>query len=131
MTKQECAIVMAHTGICMLTGKDFSIFHKYVGNIMGRPVFTHEMGTGAIADEIKEKSKADFLRLCENALEQTQPQDGDLISRQDAIAKIYEDFMTIDMAVHDKSAQRCMDILSKLPSVSQKNLEGGTSEWEQ
>ena len=43
----------------------------------------------------------------------------DLISRQDAIAEIYEDFMTIDMAVHDKSAQRCMDILGKLPSVSQ------------
>ena len=49
-----------------------------------------------------------------------QTQDGDTISRQDAIAEIYEDFMTIDMAVHDKSAQRCMDILGKLPSVSQK-----------
>lgn len=48
-----------------------------------------------------------------------EPQDGDLISRQDAIAEIYEDFMTIDMAVHNKSAQRCMDILGKLPSVSQ------------
>lgn len=43
----------------------------------------------------------------------------DLIIRQHAIAEIYEEFMTIDMEVHDKSAQRCMDILSKLPSVSQ------------
>ena len=68
MTKQECAIVMAHTGICMLAGEDFSIFHKYVEDIMGRPVFTHEMGIGAIADEIKEKSKADFLELCRSAV---------------------------------------------------------------
>ena len=68
MTKQECAIIMAHTGICMLTGEDFNIFHKYVEDIMNRPVFTHEMGMCAIADEIKAKSKADFLDLCKNAI---------------------------------------------------------------
>ena len=67
MTKQECAIVMAHTGICMLTGNDFSIFHKYVEDIMQRPVYTHEFGIPSIAEEIKECSKADFLRLCAEA----------------------------------------------------------------
>lgn len=67
MTKEECAIIMAYTGICMLTGEDFGIFHKYVENIMGRPIWTHEMGIGSIADEIKEKSKNDFLKLCANA----------------------------------------------------------------
>lgn len=67
MTKEECAIIMAHTGICMLTGEEFDIFHKYVENIMGRPIWTHEMGIGSIADEIKEKSKNDFLKLCANA----------------------------------------------------------------
>ena len=67
MTKQECAIVMAHTGICMLTGNDFSIFHKYVEDIMQRPVYTHELGIPSIAEEIKECSKADFLRLCTEA----------------------------------------------------------------
>ena len=30
MTDKEKAIVMAHTGICMLTGDKFQIFHKYV-----------------------------------------------------------------------------------------------------
>ena len=43
MTKQECAIIMAHTGICMLTGEEFNEFHKYVEYIMGRPVWTHEL----------------------------------------------------------------------------------------
>lgn len=63
MTDREKAIVMAHTGICMLTGDKFQIFHKYVEDIMGRPVCTHEMAW--LADDIKEKSKPDFLKLCE------------------------------------------------------------------
>lgn len=67
MTKFECAIVMAHTGICMLTEEDFNIFHKYVEKIMGRPVWTHEMGIPEVAEEIKQKSLDDFLELCKNA----------------------------------------------------------------
>lgn len=63
MTDREKAIVMAHTGICMLKGDKFQIFHEYVEAIMGRPVYTLEMAW--IADEIKEKSKPDFLKLCE------------------------------------------------------------------
>ena len=62
MTDKEKAIVMAHTGICMLTGDKFQIFHKYVEDIMGRPIMTHELGW--LADTIKEKSKDDFLVLC-------------------------------------------------------------------
>ncbi len=67
MTKQECAIIMAHTGICMLTGEDFSIFHEYIEKLMGRPVFTHELGNEEIFEAIKEKSLNDFLKLCEEA----------------------------------------------------------------
>lgn len=63
MTDKEKAIVMAHTGICMLTSDKFQIFHKYVEEIMGRPIMTHEIGL--LADVIKEKSKADFISLCE------------------------------------------------------------------
>ena len=64
MTDRERAIVMAYTGVCMLSGDKFSIFHEYVESIMGRPVYTHEMAITAIADEIKEKAKADFIALC-------------------------------------------------------------------
>lgn len=64
MTDREKAIVMAHTGICMLTGYKFQIFHKYVEDIMGRPILTHEMGIASIADVIKAKSKDDFIALC-------------------------------------------------------------------
>jgi len=62
MTDREKAIVMAYTGACMLTGYKFQIFHKYVEDIMGRPIWTHEMVQ--FADDIKEKSKDDFMALC-------------------------------------------------------------------
>lgn len=62
MTDREKAIVMAYTGTCMLTENKFSIFHKYVEDLMGRPIFTHELGF--LADEIKEKAKDDFIKLC-------------------------------------------------------------------
>ncbi len=72
MTDREKAIVMAHTGICMLTGDKFQIFHKYVEDIMGRPIMTHEIGW--LADAIKEKSKADFLALCADESGSEKPQ---------------------------------------------------------
>ena len=62
MTDREKAIVTAYTGLCMLAGDKFQIFHKYVEDIMGRPIWTHEIGL--LADEIKGKSEADFMSLC-------------------------------------------------------------------
>lgn len=64
MTDREKAIIMAHTGICTLTGEDFSIYHKYIEEIMGRPVYTHELADKRVIDEIAEKSKDDFLSIC-------------------------------------------------------------------
>lgn len=64
MTDKEKAIVMAYTGICMLVDDKFQIFHKYVEDIMGRHVHTIEMGMESVANEIKEKSRNDFLKLC-------------------------------------------------------------------
>ena len=61
MTRQEAAIISAYTGI--MTGS-FSDMHEYVERIMGRPVFTHEMGTKAVMEEIKAKAKPDFLTIC-------------------------------------------------------------------
>lgn len=58
MTKREAAIVSAYTGY--LIG-EFSDFHAYVEEIMGRPVSTHELPN--IADELKEKSKKDFMSI--------------------------------------------------------------------
>lgn len=71
MTKQEAAIISAYTGIAMLTGKDFKIFTDYVEKVLGRAIWTHEYPQ--CADEIKLKSRDDFLRLCENLDDYTDP----------------------------------------------------------
>lgn len=64
MTDKEKAIVMAYTGVCMLSGDKFKIFHSYIEDIMGRPVYTHELGIKAVKKKIKKKAKADFMELC-------------------------------------------------------------------
>ena len=58
MNKREAAIVSAYTGI--LIG-EFGEMHKYIEEIMGRPVWTHEMPY--LWDEIKARSKDDFLSI--------------------------------------------------------------------
>lgn len=65
MTKRECAIIMVHTGTCMLKGKDIEYFYEYLMELMGRPVFTHEIPQ--LEEELKEKSREDFINLCRTA----------------------------------------------------------------
>ena len=61
MTDKERVIVSAYTGVLMC---DFPDMHKYVEKKLGRPVFIHEFCDPEVKAEIKEKTKADFLRLC-------------------------------------------------------------------
>lgn len=89
ITDREKAIIMAHTGICMLAGEDFSIYHKYIEEIMERPVYTHELADKRVTDEIAEKSKGDFLSICrkkeaENRMEPKVP----VFREQDAVQAV-------------------------------------------
>ncbi len=59
LTKEQAAIIGAYTGVC---AGPFGDVHEYVEKIMGRPVWTHEFPS--IADEIKERSRADFIAIC-------------------------------------------------------------------
>ena len=86
MTDREKAIVMAHTGICMLAGEKFGVFHAYIEDIMGRPVYTHELAIQSISDEIKEKSRDDFMKLC---MEEQEPCE-DCVSRKSIKQKLQE-----------------------------------------
>ena len=60
MTKREGAILSAYTG-CLLC--DFNDFHKYIEELLGRPVFTHEIPE--LTEEIKERSRTDFITVME------------------------------------------------------------------
>ncbi len=60
MTKKEAAIVSAYTGI--LIG-EIAEMHKYIEQIMGGPVWTHELADRNMWDKIKEKSRHDFMSI--------------------------------------------------------------------
>lgn len=64
MTLRERVIVSAYTGILMC---DFTHVHEYIETLLNRPVWTHELASKEVMDEIREKSKADFLELCGNS----------------------------------------------------------------
>ena len=64
MTDREKAIVSAYTGYAMLTGNKLCEFYKYLEEILGRPIMTHELAFKSVWDEIHEKSKPDFVAIC-------------------------------------------------------------------
>ena len=61
MTKQERIIVSAYTGYLMC---DFHDMHHYIEEKLGRPVWSHEMASKEIQNEIRDKCRSDFLSLC-------------------------------------------------------------------
>lgn len=66
MTKYEAIVVSAYTGFLM---SDFNDMHEYIEKKLGRPVWTHEFANKSIWDEIREKVKPDFLKICEEVQE--------------------------------------------------------------
>ena len=64
MTDKEKTIVMAYTGVVMLKGDKLKIFYDYLERILNRRVSTLDLGDQKIWNEIEEKSKPDFIRLC-------------------------------------------------------------------
>ncbi len=63
MTLKERLIVSAYTGVLMC---DFDILHRYIMEVLGRPIWTHELANPDILEELKEKVKPEFLKLCGN-----------------------------------------------------------------
>lgn len=64
ITKEEAAVIEIYTGVCMLVGDDRKYIYQYVSELMGRDVYTHELAE--LSDILQEKSKADFIKICEN-----------------------------------------------------------------
>lgn len=60
LTKEQAAIIGAYTGV--LCG-EFSDLHKKIKEIMGRPVWTHEMGSKKFTEELRKKAKPLFLSI--------------------------------------------------------------------
>ena len=63
MTKQEKLIVSAYTGILMT---DWDEFHKFAEELLGRSIYTHEFDKEEVVEEIVDKVRDDFMKLCED-----------------------------------------------------------------
>lgn len=62
MTEKEKIIVSAYTGYLMYFVK---IAHQYIEQKLGRPVYTHELSSLNVQNEIMNKVRDDFLSLCD------------------------------------------------------------------
>lgn len=62
MTKEEKLIVSAYTGVLMV---NFNELHKFAETQLGRPIFSHEFGSKAVVDELKDAVHYKFIKLCE------------------------------------------------------------------
>lgn len=63
LTKKQAAIIGLYAGV---TCGPFADIHEYAEKLLGRPIFTHEFANSKFVEDLKQKSKADFLAICHN-----------------------------------------------------------------
>ena len=115
MTDREKAIVMAYTGYCMLAGDKLKVFYEYVGELLGRSVYTHEF----VDPDIQEKATNDFYKLCK----ETTPEDiADLQKEADYWHKLSQSYAhticTLAQAIAEHGEKRwipCAECLHYKP----------------
>lgn len=61
LTREQAALIGAFTGVAC---GPFSDIHEKVEAALGRPVFTHEMASPELWDEVRDKLRAEFLSIC-------------------------------------------------------------------
>lgn len=59
MTKREKCVVSAYTGVLMC---DFADLHQYIEQLLGRPVWTHELAFFGCVERNQGKNKAGIFR---------------------------------------------------------------------
>lgn len=60
-TKEQAIIISGYTGIMACK---FGDLQEDVEKRLGRPVYTHEFGSGTLAGEIRDMYRADFIAMC-------------------------------------------------------------------
>jgi hypothetical protein len=60
LTREQAAILSAYTGVLL---GPFSDMHEYIENILRRPVWTHEMASESLSEEIRVAAMDDAMNL--------------------------------------------------------------------
>ena len=66
MTKREAVIFETHTGFVMLDGEDRKLAYEYAEELLGHPVVDLDFSDKQIVSKLKELSRPDFLKICQN-----------------------------------------------------------------
>ena len=56
----------------MLRGDDLKYLYRYLSEIIGRPVYSHEIPE--VCEQFRDRIKADFIALCRNASYNSKPE---------------------------------------------------------
>ena len=103
MTKQEKIVVSAYTGVLMC---DVDDLQNYIQDKLGRPVLTHEFASKEVWEEIREKSKDDFLSICLS-------NGNDLISRSALLKEVGDP----DDGMVWPTKHRIIDLIKRAPAM--------------
>lgn len=63
MKKREALVITAYTGTLLC---DFSDFQDFASEIIGRPIFTHEIAHEEISEELRKKTSKEFFEIMKN-----------------------------------------------------------------
>jgi hypothetical protein len=61
LTREQAAIIGCYTGI---SAGPFEDIHKLAEELLGRPVWTHELANKEVWEQLKEKVKPQFIAIC-------------------------------------------------------------------
>lgn len=64
MTLKERVIVEVYTGYCMTSADERDEVYKYMSELLGRPVYTHELASKEVQEQLRDRVLIDFVALC-------------------------------------------------------------------
>lgn len=64
MNKREALVLTAYTGFMCV--EDFSEFHAFAEEVLGRPVWTHQFADPKMVEMLKDATHEEFLNIVKN-----------------------------------------------------------------
>lgn len=70
MTKEELVLISAYTGFMLLPPGKFGLIHEAIEKAMGRPVWTHELASPLLFEELRKKLWPEIEKIVDKAFKE-------------------------------------------------------------
>lgn len=70
MTKEELVTISAYTGFMLLPTGEFGLIHEAIEKAMGRPVWTHELASPLLLEELRKKLWPEVEKIVDKAFKE-------------------------------------------------------------